>query len=456
MIRHRHLPPEHPAKERPVNSEVQNPEADVAHALARFEALRARIREDADNGLLDIMVHELSTSLEELRVASEANREQSDALAATREALFAERRAFQMLFEFAPDGYLVTDRLGKILRANRMAGELFGVPLGNLVGKPLTVFIGLDGRSQFRSVVRRLSSGNGGMRSFEGRLIARGGRSFDASIRVTGGGEELRWAIRDVTEQHRAHQALRDAHQGLEARTGELRQEIAERRLAEEHLAQSEGRYRDLSAHLQAGIEEERSRIAREVHDELGSALTAVRFELARAVESSDEPARDTLIKASIGRIDAAIRTTRRICSDLRPSLLDHMGLWAAIEWLVEDVGERAGLQCTVDLARGGEVNEAERSTAVFRIVQEAVTNVVRHAGAKRLSVTARTTGNEVFIDVSDDGRGIGETELARPDAFGIIGMQERARACGGRVAIERGAGRGTRVRMRVPLAANP
>src|SRR6185295_5928629 len=140
IIRHRHLPPEHPAKERPVNPEVQNPEAEVAHSLARFEALRARIREDADNGLLEIMVHELSTSLEELRVASEANREQSDALAATREALFAERRAFQMLFEFAPDGYLVTDRLGKILRANRMAGELFGVPLGNLVGKPLTVF----------------------------------------------------------------------------------------------------------------------------------------------------------------------------------------------------------------------------------------------------------------------------------------------------------------------------
>jgi PAS domain S-box-containing protein len=439
-----------------VNPQAQNPEAQVAEALARFEALRARTREDADDGLLEIMVHELSTSLEELRVASEANREQSDALAATREALFAERRAFQMLFEFAPDGYLVTDRLGKILRANRMAGELFGVPLGNLVGKPLTVFVGLDGRPQFRSLVRRLSSGNPGMRSFEGRLVPRGGRSFDASIRVTGGGDELRWAIRDVTEQHRAHQALRDAHQGLEARAGELQHEIAERRLVQEHLVQSEGRYRNLSTHLQACIEQERSRIAREVHDELGAALTAVRFELSRAAERGDDPARGNLIKASIERIDAAIRTTRRICSDLRPSLLDHMGLWAAIEWLVEDVGERAGLQCTVDLARGGEVNEAERATAVFRIVQEAVTNVVRHAGASRLSVTARTTGDEVFIDVSDDGRGIGETELARPDAFGIIGMQERARACGGRIAIEHGAGKGTRVRMRVPLAANP
>ena len=431
-----------------MKAETQNLENQVTQALARYEALRAMGAVGAGEDLLSATLHELSTSVEELRAASEANREYSNELSAAREALAAERTAFQMLFEYAPDGYLVTDAAGLVLRANRMSGALFGVPRGHLVGKPLAIFVELRERGAFRKLLRQLSEGSGRMFTFEANLVARGGHAFDASIHVVSGGSELRWTVRDVTEQRRAQQMLYNAHSGLAERKQELEREVDERRQAQESLRRSEERYRLLSAHLHSRIEDERGRIAREVHDELGAALTAIRFELSAL--RNGEPVEDAMRRA-IGRVDTAIGTTRRICSDLRPSLLDHMGLWAAIEWMVEDMSRRTEIQCKIDLETSGDMEEPAR-TNVFRIVQEAVTNVARHAKASSLRVSARGEGGELAIEIADNGCGIDRTELARPDAFGIAGMQERARACGGRIVIERGTP-GTRVRLRVPLA---
>ena len=429
--------------------ETQNLEAQAAEARARYEVLRARSGEEVGGDLLASTLDELGVSLEELRVAGEANQEYCTALAAAREALAAERTSFQMLFEFAPDGYLVTDSAGLVLRANRMAGKLLGVPHEHVIHKPIVVFVALSERRAFRALLRRLGEGKGSMFAFEATFEARGGRAFDASIRVATGGHELRWSIRDVTEQHRAQRSLSDAHQRLGERTRQLEGEIDEHRLSDENLRLSEDRYRRLSTHLQEGIEEERTRIAREVHDELGAALTAIRFELSGLKTAGQV---DAAVHSAIGRVDAAIRTTRRICSDLRPSLLDHMGLWAAIEWFVEDMASRCGIRCQVKLEPANELDEPAR-TSVYRIVQEAVTNTVRHAKASSLRVSARGRAGELEIEVADDGHGIRTAELVRPDAFGIAGMQERARACGGRILIEPAA-QGTRVLLRVPLAA--
>ena len=259
---------------------------------------------------------------------------------------------------------------------------------------------------------------------------------------------------RDVTEQRRDQRAFLDAHRRLAARADVLQHQVDNQRVTEERLRQSEERHRQLSAHLHASIEDERARIAREVHDELGAALTAIRFEL---VALRGQAERDPVVRqaaaAVISRVDAAIQSTRRICSDLRPSLLDHMGLWPAIEWLVEDVATRAGIRATVDVTEGREMQDPARVTAIFRIVQEALTNVVRHAGASTVRVTAQAHGEGMAVEVADDGCGIPEAELTRPDAFGIIGMQERARICGGDVAVERGT-QGTCVKLRVPLGA--
>jgi signal transduction histidine kinase len=147
-----------------------------------------------------------------------------------------------------------------------------------------------------------------------------------------------------------------------------------------EHVAQLERageRARDYSTHLQQQIEAERARIAREIHDELGAALTVARMELSMPSEKGS--ANSERNKALLRRIDGAIESVRRICSDLRPSLLDNMGLGAAIEWLAQDVQERTHLRCEVSLEGLPEM-EPDRTTALFRIVQEAVTNVIRHA----------------------------------------------------------------------------
>jgi len=415
---------------------------------SRDDALRALgDKKLPGNERLANALHDLGVSVDGLLAATTVNRESLTALTAAREALAAERASFQMLFEYALDGYLVTDSAGVVQKANRTAAELFGVPRGHLIRKPIAVFVALAERRAFRVLLQRVGDGKGSLFTFEATLEARGGRRFNASIRVATGPAELRWTIRDMTELHNVRQSLSDARQALGKRTIDLATEVGERRQADLNLVQSEDRYRLLAAHLHEGLEEERTRIAREVHDELGAALTAIRFELSGAGSGVQV---DESVRRAIDRVDEAIQATRRICSGLRPSLLDHMGLWAAIEWLVEDVAGRAGIQCKLELNPGSELAEPAR-TAVFRIVQEAVTNTVRHAKASRLRVSARASGGELEIRVADDGCGIPAAELARPDAFGLAGMQERARACCGRIVIEP-AKRGTQVLLRVPF----
>jgi signal transduction histidine kinase len=149
-------------------------------------------------------------------------------------------------------------------------------------------------------------------------------------------------------------------------------------------------------------------------------------------------------------RIDAAIESVRRICSDLRPSLLDNMGLAAAIEWLAQDVQERTHIRCEAMLEGLPSELEPERATALFRIVQEAVTNVIRHAGASNVIIRQRTRGDEIVIEVSDDGRGIKPKEHSGEHAYGIAGMHERAKALGGSVRVS-GGPKGTRVLVHMP-----
>jgi len=207
---------------------------------------------------------------------------------------------------------------------------------------------------------------------------------------------------------------------------------------------------RDLSAHLQAEIESERMRIAQDIHDELGAALTAMRMELTLPRDAASANDDEGHALAIVRRIDAAIEAVRRICSDLRPSLLDNMGLCAAIEWLAEDVQKRTGIRVNVRLEELPVEPPADRRIALFRIVQEAVTNAIRHSGASALQITRRSMDSMTIVSIADNGRGIKPAEMSGPKSFGIIGMQERAKAFGGCVSIT-GGRRGTRVTIRVP-----
>jgi signal transduction histidine kinase len=256
--------------------------------------------------------------------------------------------------------------------------------------------------------------------------------------------------------RHRQH-----LNELVETRTAALRQanvrlenEIAERARVEEDLRQSRQELRDLAAHLQSVREEERTEVAREIHDELGQALTALKMDAhwaGQRLDGAPDPVRARLAEMS-RLIDATVHAVRRLSSRLRPKLLDDLGLSAAIEWQAHEFERHAGIACRITSEPDDLVLDQTRSTALFRIFQETLTNVARHAGASRVDVALRHFGDAVEMTVADDGGGIELARVSDRRSLGLVGMRERVRALGGRLDISGAAGRGTTVRVSLPV----
>jgi signal transduction histidine kinase len=255
--------------------------------------------------------------------------------------------------------------------------------------------------------------------------------------------------------RHRRH-----LNELVEARTAELREanvrlevEIAERRRAEHELHGSREELRQLASHLQSVREQERTEVAREIHDELGQALTALKLDLHWVGQRLADGRAGVRAKiASMSRsIDATVQAVRRISSQLRPKLLDDLGLSAALEWQARDFEQRAGVACQIRSEPDDVILDSARSTALFRIFQETLTNVARHARASRVDVVLRDFAETVEMTVSDDGKGIGPEEVSDGRSLGIVGMRERVRTLGGQLEISGRPGRGTSVRVAIP-----
>jgi signal transduction histidine kinase len=215
---------------------------------------------------------------------------------------------------------------------------------------------------------------------------------------------------------------------------------------------------RALASHLESVREEERKLIAREIHDELGQSLTGFKMDLAwirNRLQSPDadlaRPALLEKIGAMGGLIDDTAGLIRKICTELRPGVLDDLGLSAAIEWQAREFQGRTGIACAVALDAGNLDVDAERSTALFRIFQEVLTNVARHARATRVEVRMGKIEEQIILEVRDNGRGIEEGELAGVKSLGLLGMRERAALLGGEVAIRGRRGEGTWVTVKIP-----
>lgn len=221
-------------------------------------------------------------------------------------------------------------------------------------------------------------------------------------------------------------------------------------------LRLSKDRLREVLAHQDRVKEEERTRIAREIHDELGGLLTGIKSYLSFAIDGAERAGSlpDRHMVETCELADLAIDTVRRVISDLRPSVLDQLGLWAALEWYASQIEERTGLACrvTIDASAASRQIDAEQSTALFRIVQETLTNVVRHAKATCVTIDADCHGGSVVITLKDDGKGIEAMRLLNRESWGIAGMYERARYLGGELKITGAEGEGTIVVVRVPL----
>ena len=229
-----------------------------------------------------------------------------------------------------------------------------------------------------------------------------------------------------------------------------------ERQHAEERLRRSLDQLRALTKYLQYVREEERTRIAREVHDELGQALTGLKLDLVwLAHKVPGTKALQEKVKSMSAHIDETIHAIRRIATELRPGVLDSLGLAAAVEWQAADFQERTGIRCEVKIDVLPEAAPGqELSTACFRIFQETLTNIIRHAEASRVEVHLAQNERELMLSVRDNGRGISEREIVHARSIGLIGMKERAAQVGGEVFFFGLPGRGTTVTLRVPLHA--
>jgi signal transduction histidine kinase len=257
----------------------------------------------------------------------------------------------------------------------------------------------------------------------------------------------LRLSLRDVTERVEAQRALREARELLEERVRERTRD----------LELSRERYRALAAYLQDRIEEERARISREIHDELGQDLTALNmglYRLERGAAGRDaEAARQV---AGLRELTAGtLESVRRISRELRPPILDELGFSAAVAWLVRTFAQSSGIAVELKPGRPPAL-PPEAATALYRVLQEALTNVARHAGAKKVLVRLRLERGVLTMLVKDDGRGVTPEALESPDSFGLTGMRERMRAAGGELDISAHSQGGTAVTARLPAGPRP
>ena len=274
----------------------------------------------------------------------------------------------------------------------------------------------------------------------------------------------LRAPKNNLTDQYQASQELiaelearlAQLTSQLLAANASLEREITDRLSKEDEFHRSTEQLRELSARLQSVREEERTHLARAIHDELGQALTGLKMDVAWLQKHLDQqqPALLEKTQAMSDLIDTTVQTVRRISTELRPGILD-LSLVATIEWQLQEFQNRSGIQGKLVSAPEETTLDADGATTVFRIFQEILTNVVRHAGATRVEVILEETALFLTLQVQDNGRGITESEIHSPKSIGLLGMQERARLRAGEVHFQGTPSQGTTVTVRLPLSTN-
>ncbi len=325
---------------------------------------------------------------------------------------------YHSVFDAASDGLLVLDQSGRIVEANHAAGKLYGCDPSKLEGRTLQELFGPAHRPNLTLLLNKLSRYSDAR--IDATVVTASGTTIDVEARGTSfryqDKQRLLAVVSDVTERKRAQE-----------------------------------RHALLSRKALLAQEDERARVSRDLHDELGQLLTAARFELGMLQRT---PANQTSLATAIDIVEKAAVELRRICKGLRPPLLDDLGIGPAIEFLLNEFEERSKIACNLEitLSDQGKTLPKDTALAVYRIIQEALNNVSRHAEAQRVSVSLVEEMSEVRLSVYDDGKGFEMSRLNASEGSGIVGMQERAQIVGGHLRVRSLPDEGCRVELTVPV----
>jgi PAS domain S-box-containing protein len=366
--------------------------------------------------------------------------------------LAAEKERAEVTLQAIGDAVVTIDGQGTVQSFNPAAEKIFGYAATEVVGQSTKMLMPDSFAKGLGTYLRRYpDTGQAYLSGVEREVRAQrsDGEIFPVDLRISefylNGRRQLIGSMRDLTERKRAEQQILHLNATLEARVEER---TAQLKFANEQLSIVTQRLRQLAAHQEGVREAERTRIAHELHDELGGLLTSARFDIGRLVKlpgianAPFDKLRDT--------VDAAIASTRAIISDLRPPVIDHLGVWRAIDWYAKELANRRGLSRQVLIEPELEdVNPShEVGICLYRIVQEALNNVVKHAEAASIIVNVRRTPTGlVEVEVIDDGKGLSGEDLAKVGRWGVMGMRERVHSHGGELTLASTPGRGTTLR---------
>ncbi len=345
----------------------------------------------------------------------------------------AELKALETSFLEAIPHAVVGLRDRRIIFANDDIESVFGWKAEELIGKSVRVLYRTE--KDTREIGRSLYSALKRHRTFSTEVPCRrkDGRNIDCTVKASRIGEILKERSIVITYE-----------------------DISESKQAKNELEKSRERLRNLSAHLESIREKERTRIARELHDELGQLLTALHMEIVLLNKKIPSDQHQLLEKTdAMGElVDMTMKTLKRIYMDLRPGMLDHLGLATAIGWQAGEFERRTGIRCKVTVYPEDFEIDQDLSTAIFRIFQETLTNISRHSEATKATISLKIKHGKVDLVVKDNGKGITEEQLSKPNSFGLMGISERAFHWGGKVKIIGKKGIGTTVRVNLPLRA--
>ena len=361
-------------------------------------------------------------------------------LVAAREVMVAEERTgasqarLSSIVDSAMDAIITLDEAQKIVLFNRAAEQVFGVRREQVSGAPLDRLL----PARFRGAHR------GHIDNF--------GKTGVTSRRM--GDITTLWALRADGSEFPIEAAISQASEGRRRYYTVILRDITRRKQFEDALKRSQQELRELSARVLEAREEEKTRIARELHDELGQLLTALKMDLAWLREKLPQNELLEKTKEMSALLEQTVSSTRRIAADLRPLMLDDLGLADAAGWLVHDFSKRTGVRCEIQLSGDGGFAgiDGKVATAVYRALQESLTNIARHSGARNAWVALAMENGNLHFEVEDDGRGISPEDLSKPRSLGLKGMRERVAYFGGAFEVARSPRGGTRVRAQVPV----